>query len=310
MTVPLLEIHGAGRFYGKREALKPTTFNLEPGQITALVGPNGSGKTTLLKMVAGLLRPSSGKVFIKGLEPYRERERVMAHASFSFAPAGLYDGMTAWQHLWHLSRLGRKISAKRVFLEDCLRQVGLANRAHEPVSGFSFGMRQRLSLALALAPSPELLVLDEPNEGLDPLAVIELRRLLASLRDHRGMAILLSTHLLNKVDLLADRLVVLQEGQTLFCGPPEALKAGKECLVLQVRQGVDRAAEVFRAKGLNVRITGPENLTLPADCLHLDQAARWLEEASLQLTSFCKQAPDLEEALLEKLNETAQAETS
>ena len=295
-----VEAAEASYCYGARKALSAASFQVEPGRIFVLVGPNGSGKTTLLKMLAGFMRPSEGQIRVCGYDPYRDRVRVMKRASFSFAPPGFYDSLTAWQHMKSLCSLGRGPGSGTddQDLRRALEWVGLTDRAHDRVSDFSFGMRQRLSLALALVPTPELLVLDEPADGLDPLAILELRTLLLDLRDRHGLSIILSSHLISQLDDFADELLILREGETLFQGAPAALTDGSRRLRLVVERDVARARTVLTEQGLSVNAVGDDWLTLPDGAANLNEVRGILEGEGLALTEFSRQKPNLEDALL------------
>ncbi|MEW6071164.1 MAG: ATP-binding cassette domain-containing protein [Planctomycetota bacterium] len=223
-TVPV-EIHGLERRFGRRTALAGVDLEVFRGEIVGVVGPNGSGKTTLLRVVAGLLRPDAGEVRVFGRAPFAAPGSLMEVVRFAFAPPALYPALTAMEHLRHLTAI-RTSAMPRVTGAECqraLEAMGLADRAHERVAAFSLGMRQRLALALAILPPPELLVLDEPTHALDPFAVLALRDVLAKLRADHGTAILLSSRVLAQVETLVDRLLVLHAGCRLFWGRPGAL---------------------------------------------------------------------------------------
>jgi len=293
-------VAGVRRSFGARVALEGVDFDVAPGRIAGLVGPNGSGKTTLLKLLAGFLRPDAGELRVFGLDPFRERARVMQRVRFAFAPPALFEALTAREHIDYLTRLGGGAKPTSAELDEALHLVGLHDRADEAVRSFSFGMRQRLGLAQALVPRPELLVLDEPTDGLDPLAVLELREILRRLRDDHGIAVLLSSHLLFEVDQLVDDLLVLREGKTLFRGTPAELRRGGEVLVVEA---ADRecARTALREQGFEVTDRGTDALELEAGALVLDEAAALLESAGTKLTSFRVESPTLESALLAKL---------
>lgn len=310
MSAPPVDVRDLTRNFGRRTALDRATLRVEPGRIVGLVGPNGSGKTTLLRALAGLLRPTSGSVRAFGLDPWRERPEVMRRARFAFAPPALFEGLTAREHLRHVGDLGASPGERHspAALEAALERVGLLERADDRVGAFSFGMRQRLGLALATLPVPELLVLDEPTDGLDPLAILELRGVLERLRDELGVAVLLSSHLLIEIDRLVDELLVLAEGRTRFAGSPAELHAGSERLRLEVDDPT-RAAELLRADGVTVEITEDGALLAPIGALTLDEAARLLSGAGLHLQTFSVTRPSLEALLLERLRAPeAQAE--
>jgi len=301
----LVEIGGVRRSFGARLALDGVDLEVGPGEIVGLVGPNGSGKTTLLKIVAGFLRPDAGEVRVVGLEPFREQARIMERARFAFAPPALFESLSAREHLVHLAGIRANgtppVSAAEI--DGSLELVGLADRARDRVRTFSFGMRQRLVLAQALLPMPELLVLDEPTDGLDPLAVLELRDLLRRLRAEHGLAILLSSHLLIEIEELVDRMLVLTEGRTLFHGAPSEMLAGQE----RLRLGADdlgRAAEVLARHGLTATPRDGE-LDLEPGSLDARRAVEWLTAGGVELESFRVHRPSLEEALLARLREAS-----
>jgi len=300
---PLVRASGVERRFGSRRALAGVDLEVGPGEIVGLVGPNGSGKTTLLRIVAGLLRPHAGEVRAFGVVPFDEPTRVMERARFAFAPPALFETLTAREHLVYLAglRAGAMPRVTRTDVERTLDLVGLGDRADDRVKAFSFGMRQRLVLAQALLPLPELLVLDEPTDGLDPLAVLELRDLLKRLRERHGLAILLSSHLLIEIEELVDRMLVLREGETLFHGAPSEMLDGDRSLRVAASDG-ERALAALRAAGLDVRAVGDE-LELADGALDAARAVALLAEAGVELTGFRRHAPTLEEALLARLRE-------
>lgn len=283
-----------GYRYGRRVALRGLDLDVRRGEILGLVGPNGSGKTTFLKLLAGFLRPTEGSLEVLGSRPFEGAERLFQRVRFAFAPPALFERFTAREHLVALGGLGAKRpSATEV--ERALAQVGLAGRADEDVAGFSFGMRQRLAVAQALVPLPEVLVLDEPNDGLDPQAVRELRELLARLRDEHGTTVVLSSHLMLEVERLVDRLVVLREGEALFVGAPAELFSGRERVRLRVEGRPQAAAARLLAAGYSA-------VVLDDGALELREAPSLAEAHALfgaALREHHTHRPGLEQVLLE-----------
>ncbi|MBI5362417.1 MAG: ABC transporter ATP-binding protein [Planctomycetes bacterium] len=305
MSTSVLDVRQLSRRFGARLALDRVDLRVERGEIVGLVGPNGSGKSTLLRVLAGFLRPSSGEARVFGFDPARERERVMERARFAFAPPALFDALTAREHLELLPSIGgARVAASDV--ERALHLVGLAQRSDERVRAFSFGMRQRLAIALTLLPRPELIVLDEPTEGLDPLAVLELRDVLARLAREEGVAVLLSSHLLIEIDELVDRMLVLHEGRAVFAGTPGELCAGSACIRI-VASDVERAEDVLHALGLRVQRLADGELELDAGAITLNAAAEALQGANAELLGFHTRSATLEEALLARLAKEASA---
>jgi ABC-2 type transport system ATP-binding protein len=301
LTAAPVRARGLAKRFGRRTALAGVDLDVAAGEVVALVGPNGSGKTTLLRILAGLARASAGEARLFGLDPRVERAGVMRRARFAFAPPALFSGLSAREHLRALGGLGvpRDGRPARAAIEDVLALVGLHERADDRVDAYSFGMRQRLALAIALLPRPELIVLDEPADGLDPLAVLELGGILAGLARERGTTVLLSSHLLLEVGALADRLVVLREGGVLLAGRPAELVAETRRVVL-VSDDVARAERALATRGIPCERRGAE-LLLAAGALTLDDAARLLAGAGARLTGFHVRAATLEEVVLARL---------
>jgi ABC-type multidrug transport system ATPase subunit len=303
VSQPVVETCGVGRRFGARLALASVDLAVPQGAIVGIAGPNGAGKSTLLHVLAGLLRPSTGTARVFGLDPNVARAAVMRRARFAFAPPGLWPFLSAREHVVALARLSAPpVSAALLDAEidAALDLVGLRERQHDRAGSFSFGMRQRLALAIALCPRPELLVLDEPAEGLDPLAVLELRAILARLRRDHGVTVLLSSHLLLELDALVDELVVLEQGEVLCAGAPEALRGSPRWRL--VADAPARAAEALAAAGLAATAADDGSLWLAPDvALDLAAAQRLLAQAGVALVEFARVQPSLEQALLARL---------
>jgi ABC-2 type transport system ATP-binding protein len=303
MSENVVETRRLARRFGGRLALADVDLSVRAGEIFGIVGPNGAGKTTLLSILAGLLRPTSGEAHVFGIRPDLDAVRVMERARFAFAPPAFFGSLSAREHLRHLSAIGPRASRPgRTEIDSALATVGLADRADDRVRTFSFGMKQRLALAQALLPRPELIVLDEPTDGLDPLGVLELRGLLRRLRDEEGITILFSSHHLPEMEKLADRLVVLREGRVLLSGTPSGLTGEAET----IRAGVDdadRALAVLTERGAQGHAVGPREIELSPDSLDLEVVRTALREAGLPLHTFSRHRPTLEEVLVARLTD-------
>jgi ABC-type multidrug transport system ATPase subunit len=303
----LVEAEGVNKSFKRRRALIDATFKLPKGQVMGLVGPNGSGKTTLLRLTAGFMRPTSGRLRVHGMNPWKDRVAVMRHTRFAFAPPALYPNLTARETLRALGGL-RHAGAQAptpAELDRALDTVGLADRADDRVGVFSFGMRQRLALAQALLPVPTLLILDEPTDGLDPLAILELRAVLGRLCREQGVTILLSSHLLTEAETLLDTLLVLHEGRIMFSGTPDELLRSKRELCVHVNgpdDAIQRARLALNATGAQAEIRDGR-LWAVAGTLDLATVIRILEPHDIQVCEFYEQRPTLEQAVIRRLLE-------
>lgn len=206
---------------GRRLAVEHVTFRIEPGEVFALVGPNRAGKTTLVKILLSLCRPTTGRA-VRFQRPLNDRQTLTkvgyVHESTAFprylsAPALL-------EYFGALALLPQPVARNRA--GELLERVGLADRGKEPIAGFSKGMVQRLAVAQALMNDPELLVLDEPSEGLDPAGRALVRDVIAE-RRRRNFTVLLVTHVLGDLEQTCDRLGVLAGGKVVFLGTPGEL---------------------------------------------------------------------------------------
>jgi ABC-2 type transport system ATP-binding protein len=213
-----LEVRGLTKTFGPVTAVQEVSFRAPAGQVTGLLGPNGSGKTTTLRATLGLVRPTAGTVLIGGL-PYRNLPRPRRIVGAMLEATGFHPGRRARDHLRVLAAAA-EVPDQRV--DEVLDQVGLAEAAGRRVRGFSLGMKQRLGLAAALLGDPQVLLLDEPANGLDPAGIAWLRGLLRGLAD-QGRTILVASHVLSEVAQTADRVVIVSAGRLRFAGPVDEL---------------------------------------------------------------------------------------
>jgi ABC-2 type transport system ATP-binding protein len=213
-----LEVRGLTKTFGAVTAVRDVSFRATAGQVTGLLGPNGSGKTTTLRATLGLVRPTTGTVLIGGLA-YRNLPRPRRAVGAMLEVTGFHPGRRARDHLRVLAAAA-DVPDRRV--DEVLEQVDLAGAARRRVRGFSLGMKQRLGLAAALLGDPQVLLLDEPANGLDPAGIAWLRGLLRSLAD-QGRTVVVASHVLGEVAQTADSVVIVSAGRLRFAGPLDEL---------------------------------------------------------------------------------------
>ena len=228
------------RAFEGREVVKDVSLRVEQGSIYGLVGRNGAGKTTLFKLLLGMLRPSAGRAQVLGLDSVKEKEEILRRTGSLIETPVFYEHLSAVDNLrLHLAYMGfsGEMDSR---IGDALERVGLSDTGKQPVSAFSLGMRQRLAIARAIVHRPELLILDEPANGLDPLGIRALRGLLAGLAEEEGMTILLSSHILSELEKTAGRIGILEEGRLLEEFSPkeaqERFPGGLEELFIRVTE--------------------------------------------------------------------------
>ncbi|MFG2133415.1 ATP-binding cassette domain-containing protein [Streptomyces sp. NPDC048751] len=209
-----IDVQNLTKEYGTRRAVDDLTFRVLPGRVTGFLGPNGAGKSTTMRLVLGLDRPTSGSATIGGL-PYATLSEPLCHVGALLDAQAAHGSRTGRDHLRALAASNR-IPARRV--DEVLEETGLAPAARRRVKTYSLGMRQRLGIAAALLGDPEVVLLDEPSNGLDPEGIIWIRRLLRRLAGE-GRTVLVSSHLMNETASFADHLVVLGRGRLLADTP-------------------------------------------------------------------------------------------
>jgi ABC-2 type transport system ATP-binding protein len=218
--MPVIDVRGLTKHFGGVTAVDQLSFTVEQGTVVGFLGPNGAGKTTTLRMLLGLVTPDSGTATING-QAYRDLPEPLHQVGAVLEAASYHPGRTARSHL-RIQALAGQADESRI--EDVLDLVGLADAADRRVGGFSLGMRQRLGLATALLTDPELLILDEPANGLDPEGVRWLRDLLRGLAAE-GTTVLVSSHLLAEVAQTVDSVVILDRGRLVTQSPLTDLTA-------------------------------------------------------------------------------------
>src|ERR671931_916262 len=208
------------------EAVRGISFAVEPGELFGLLGPNGAGKTTTIKMLITLLIPTSGSARVLGLDVVRQAREVRKRIGYVFGgERGVYERLSGYDNLRYFAELyGVPAREQKRRIEELLELVGLKGREHERAEGYSRGMKQRLHVARGLLHDPEVLFLDEPTIGLDPVGAREVRATIASLAQ-AGKTVLLTTHYMFEADALCDRIAVIAEGEIVGEGTPSDLKA-------------------------------------------------------------------------------------
>jgi ABC-2 type transport system ATP-binding protein len=252
-----IEVRGLTKRFGDVLAVDDLSFDVESGTVTGFLGPNGAGKTTTLRTLLGLVEPSAGSALINGRR-YRELANRARQVGAALEGADLHPGRTARDHL-RVRATAADIERARI--PAVLDLVELTDAAARRAGGFSLGMRQRLALAAALLGDPEVLILDEPANGLDPDGVRWLRRLLRGLTA-QGRTVLVSSHVLAEVAQTADRVVILNRGRLVTEAALEELMAGTQRVVRVQTPEAERLCEALAGDGVRARLVGPDRLEI------------------------------------------------
>ncbi|MCB9701119.1 MAG: ABC transporter ATP-binding protein [Myxococcales bacterium] len=247
--VQCVDIHHS--YDGQRDAVAGLTLTLRRGEVLALIGPNGAGKSTTLRILATLQKPDRGQVLWDGADAWEERYQIRQRIGFLGDGTGLYPGMSAAGYLRFFAEcygLSDAAAAERV--RELLERFQLSSKADATISEMSKGMRQRLAIARTLVQDPELLLLDEPADGLDPLARRQLREILRKVADD-GVAIVVSSHILRELDGFCDAVAVIQRGKLEVHGAVDDVIQGYEVTrrvhEVHITAGLQRALEILRS---------------------------------------------------------------
>jgi ABC-2 type transport system ATP-binding protein len=216
-----IEVKNLSRQFGTVKAVEDISFSVPEAEIFGFLGPNGAGKTTTIRMLTGQLRPTAGSARVAGCDVVTERTALKQRIGVVFEYQNLYERMSAADNLAFIADL---YGAPRRRVGEVLAQVGLAERAREPIKSYSNGMKQRLLIARALVPNPAVLFLDEPTRGLDPGMAREIRAIVAGLAGG-GTTVFLTTHYMEEADRLCARVAILDRGRIVALDAPSRLKA-------------------------------------------------------------------------------------
>ena len=297
-TTPAISVTGLTKKYGQRVVVDHLTFTVPPGSVCGFVGPNGAGKTTTIRMLLGLISCTAGVGEVLGT-PLTHPEKYLSRVGAMIEGPAFYPYLSGRENLKVLATLGG-YPADRI--DELLRRVGLLDRGGSKFKTYSLGMKQRLGIAAALLPQPEVLILDEPTNGLDPAGIHEIRTLLRALAD-AGITVFVSSHLLIELEQISDYLVILNEGKLLFAGETNQLLEAQQATIVarpEREEDLVRLASIVNALGHK---TSVENQTL-----HIFAPTEWAAElnrtaftAGIVLAGISTTRPSLEDTFFEMI---------
>ena len=286
---------GLTKRFGDRAVVDEVALRIPSGSVCGFVGPNGAGKTTTIRMLLGLIRPTAGSGTILGGR-LTEPSSYMGKVGALIESPAFYPQLSGRDNLKALARLGR-IPLSTV--EPALQRTGMSARAGDKYRSYSLGMKQRLGIGAALLASPELLILDEPTNGLDPAGIVEMRALIRSFADD-GMTVLVSSHLISEIEQVCDYVVMIRAGRVVHQGSVAELQAAQQpdVLVAPEHDGdLDRLVKVLEAAGCVVTgRTGETGLVVAAPSLNAADLNRLAAGNGITLRQLAEQTRSLERA--------------
>lgn len=286
----MIRLRAVTKRFGARVAVDELTLTVQPREIFGLLGHNGAGKSTAIGMMLGQVWPTSGQVLVCGQDVMRHRRRALERVGAIFETPAFYDYLSGWSNLVILTSYTAPTPARRI--KEVIDWVGLSGREHTPVRTYSHGMRARLALAQALLPQPDLLLLDEPGEGLDPEGIHEMRQTILRLHRELGLTIMLSSHLLHEVQQLCTRIAVIRLGRMVFEGPVSTARRSPRWWRL-VTDDFSAASRRLQEAGL-VTNAADDRLIELAEGVGSDRVVRFLVESGFPVHEIAREEQTLE----------------
>jgi len=291
----ILEVKNLSKSFGGREILKDVSFSLDKGDILGFIGPNGAGKSTTIKCILGLNSLTKGTVIIDGHDITKEFSKAMVKVGAIVENPDLYMYLSGKQNLRLIANYYDGVNREKI--EDVVKLVGLENRINDKVSKYSLGMKQRLGIAAALLNDPDLLILDEPTNGLDPEGIRDLRNLLKKLAKDKNIGILISSHNLAELESFCSSYCIIQNGKIISQTTAKDLKKDDDSVYTIM---LDKTRGVKKALGIEVDVVSDDEIRIHAQKEEIPDIISTLVKNDFRIYSVTEDELSLEDAFLKK----------
>lgn len=298
----ILELKNVTKVIKGKTIIDNISFEVNKGEVFGFLGPNGAGKTTTIRMIVGLMGITSGDITIGGSSIKTSFEDAVRHIGAIVENPEMYKFLTGHQNLIHYARMTKGITKEKI--DEVVKLVGLTDRIHDKVKTYSLGMRQRLGLAQCLLHDPDLLILDEPTNGLDPAGIREIRDYLRLLARERNMAVIVSSHLLSEMEMMCDRIGIIQNGKLVDVQLVQEFVHGSEVSYEFEAIPSDKAFSIIKANYPEVHVTNSRNgitAELPKEAI--PEVVKLFVDAEVQIFGIKEVAKTLEDRFLEVTSE-------
>ena len=251
----VIKVEHLAKSFGSFQAVKDVSFTVSRGDVFGFLGPNGAGKSTTIRCLLSLIKPNAGSIELFGKSYSNSRSGILSKIGSIIEKPDFYKYLSAQKNLEIFARIsGATVSKSQI--GEMLEFVGLAGRGGDKIGGFSHGMKQRLGIAQTLLHQPDLIILDEPTTGLDPQGIVEIRNLILRLKNEQNKTILLSSHQLSEIELIANRMVIINKGKSIVEGEVQDLLNAQELVVHLEVDAVEKAKQVISANFNNAQFVG------------------------------------------------------
>ncbi len=299
MSEAVLEVRNLVKFFGRRKVIDNVSFEVYPGEIFGFLGPNGAGKTTTIKMIMGFLSVDEGEIMINGTDVRKDYEKAMSCIGGIVENPEMYKDLSGQLNLEMYARLHEGVTRERI--DEVVRLVGMQNRIKDKVKKYSLGMKQRVGVAQSILHKPKVLILDEPTNGLDPSGIKELRDIFKKLAHEEGVAVFVSSHLLSEMQLMCDRVGIINNGKLIGVKPIKQLMdeaTGGVFFRFSTKQA-EMAAEILRQDFENrIREVTSEYIELEISEDEVPEINKKLAIAGVAIFGVNKLESTLEEAFI------------
>lgn len=298
----IIELKDVTKVIKGRTIIDHISFQVNKGEVFGFLGPNGAGKTTTIRMIVGLMAITSGDISIGGSSIKDKFEEAVRHVGAIVENPEMYKFLSGYQNLIHYARMTKGITKEKI--DETVELVGLTDRIHDKVKTYSLGMRQRLGLAQCLLHDPEVLILDEPTNGLDPAGIREIRDYIRLLAREKNMAVIVSSHMLSEMEMMCDRIGIIQNGRLIDVQLVQEFVHGSEVTYeFEVIPG-ERALTIVQSNYPNVPTTLSRNgVSVELSKKEIPQLVRLFVEADIQIFGVKEVAKTLEDRFLEVTSE-------
>lgn len=245
-TTKIVEVKNLVKNYGSFCAVKDVSFDVYQNDVFGFLGPNGAGKSTTIRTLLSLISPTSGTINLFGKSIIEDRNYILSKIGCIVEKPDFYKYLSAQKNLELFARISGK-EIKKSKINELIDFVGLTGREKDKVSGFSHGMKQRLGIAQTLLHDPELIILDEPTTGLDPQGIIDIRKLILQLKNEKNKTVIISSHILSEIELIANRMIIINNGKTIVQGQVSELLNSQEIIVLFKIDLIDKALSILKS---------------------------------------------------------------
>lgn len=296
----IVELKNVTKVIRGRTIIDDISFVVNKGEVFGFLGPNGAGKTTTIRMMVGLMGITSGDIIIAGASIKNNFSEAVSHVGAIVENPEMYKFMSGYDNLVHFSRMTKGVSKEKI--DEVAELVGLTGRIHDKVKTYSLGMRQRLGLAQCLLHNPDVLILDEPTNGLDPAGIREIRDYLRLLALEKDMAVIVSSHLLSEMEMMCDRIGIIQNGRLVDVQLVDEFIHGDNSLYEFETVPSEKAMAILQNQGRKVT-SSRKGITVQLKKEEVPDAVKDLVEAGIQIFSIKEATKTLEDRFLEVTSE-------